>query len=353
MDFNSILVTPAQQELLGWIGERWESLEPGERMFIAGVNPAIGDFIDVHGDQLKIQYSDLEELRDKGLVRYTERGQMGASSRPVAERGAITAEGLEYLRWLREAGGRELSIRLTDEQLDLLVLLVEETRRISDGQQYEFFVSRSLDGAFIITQGERIPAFFPDLEELDRTGVLRLSETNTGAAFVVSPDGFAFYEEIKRLRGEPVDRVEAEARHLLERDIVDSFDGAAQRWREAEDLLWGTDAEDQLTAVGDKCREALQAFAQALYASHCPDAEQLPMERTHNKIRAVLSAERSKLGETTEAALNAYWQAVNDLAERAVHGSQREGRPLLWEDGRRLVFQTLLGMVEIAAAVRD
>jgi hypothetical protein len=149
----------------------------------------------------------------------------------------------------RDEQRHEPSILLTDEQVDLLVLLVEETRRVSGGgQQCEFFVSRSMSGDFIMGEGERIPTFFPDLVELDRAGLIRLRDTNTGGAFVVSPSGFAFYEEIKRLRGEPVERVEAEVRHLLERNIVDSFDDAAQRWREAEDLLWRRDAEDQLTA---------------------------------------------------------------------------------------------------------
>lgn len=350
MDFSSVLVTAAQEELLRWIAVRWESLEPPKRIFVAGVNPDGGDFIDVAGDRLTIQYSDLEELRDKGLVRYSERVP---SSRPVAERVAITAEGLEYLRWLQEAGRSELSIRLTDEQVDLLALLVEETRRISGGQQYEFFVSRSRDGDFAVTEGRRIQVFFPDLGELDRIGLIRLRDDAGAPAFVVSPDGFAFYEEVKRLRGGPVERVEAETRHLLERDLVEAFDDAAQRWREAEDLLWRMNAEDHLTAIGHKCREALQSFAQGLYERHCPDSEQLLKGQTHNKIRAVLSAERSTLGKKTEAALNAYWEAVNDLAERAEHGSQREGRPLLWEDARRLVFQTLLVMVEVAAAVRE
>jgi hypothetical protein len=90
-----------------------------------------------------------------------------------------------------------------------------------------------------------------------------------------------------------------------------------------------------------------------LYERHCPDGERLPKEQTLNKIRTVLSAKRGIIGKKTEAALNAYWEAVNDLAERAAHGSQREGRPLLWEDGRRLVFQTLLAMAEVTAAVRD
>jgi hypothetical protein len=65
----------------------------------------------------------------------------------------------------------------------------------------------------------------------------------------------------------------------------------------------------------------------------------------------MLGMKRDALGDTTYKFLLAYWAAVNDLAERAEHGSQQEGSPLLWEDGRRLVFQTLLVMVELKAAL--
>jgi hypothetical protein len=347
--------------LLRWIGESWKELEHGSRNFIAAVNPAGGDFIEMGGQRLTIQYSDLEELKDKGFVRYSERGQMGASQRAVAERGAITADGLEYLSaGSRTRGERQLSILLTDPQKEALVFLVEQTRRVAEGRTYEFFAYRALGGDTMMVDDERHPACFPDLYELDRKGLISLRETQGGAvAFVVSPEGFAFYEEIKRAEGEPVERVEAEARHMLSRDVMGACPEAAERWREAEELLWRSDAQEQFTAIGHKCREALQSFAQSLYEQHCPDSEELPREKTLNKICAVLERHKASVGKTTARfldvyweAVNAYWEAVNDLAERAEHGSQREQRPLLWEDARRLVFQTLLVMVELAAAVR-
>ena len=358
---NDIRLTEEQEDLLQWIGKRWEELRDRPRNFIAAVHLAGGDFIEMGGERQTIQYSDLEELRDKGLVRYTERTQPGGGSRAVAERGAITAEGLGYLA----VGGRtrrkkQLSVLLTDPQKDALVLLVEQTRRVAEGQTYEFYAHQTLGGDFMFAGSERHPACFPDLYELNRKGLISLRETGKGAAaFVVSPEGFAFYDEIKRAEGGPIERVEAEVRHLLGTDVAVAYPEAAERWREAEDLLWRTDAEQQLTAIGHKCREALQSFAQSLYEQHCPDSQPLPREQTLNKIRAVLQSRRSSLGQTTERFLNAYWETVNaywetvnDLAERAEHGSQREGRPLLWEDARRLVFQTLLVMVELAAAMR-
>jgi hypothetical protein len=39
-----------------------------------------------------------------------------------------------------------------------------------------------------------------------------------------------------------------------------------------------------------------------------------------------------------------YWNALVDLHQRQEHGAQRQGQPLTWEDGRRVVFQTILVM---------
>jgi hypothetical protein len=45
-------------------------------------------------------------------------------------------------------------------------------------------------------------------------------------------------------------------------------------------------------------------------------------------------------------ALIAYWGTVSDLIQRQEHGSQKEGKELVWEDGRRVVFQTAMVMLE-------
>ena len=352
-DTNEIMLTNTQDELLRWISESLVNHPEGTRSSVAAVNPAGGDFIEIDRQRRSIQYSDLEELEAKGLVRYAERGQMGASTRPVAERVSITADGLRYVESAgRPAQGQELSILLTDEQRETLVFLVEETRRSSGGQRHQFYAHRGGQNDILQSGDQRYPTFLPDLYELDATGLIRLRESENGVSFVVSPGGFALYEEVKRAQGEPIERVEGEARHLLERDVLDDFHEAAQTWRDAEDLLWSVDAAEQLTAIGHKCREALQAFAQALYERYCPDSEAVAKNKTVRKIRAVLSARRSVVGKTTEDFLIAYWGTVSDLAQRAAHDSEREDRPLLWEDGRRLVFQTLLVMVELAVATR-
>lgn len=45
------------------------------------------------------------------------------------------------------------------------------------------------------------------------------------------------------------------------------------------------------------------------------------------------------------------WGCVSDLVQRQEHGALREGGDLVWEDARRVVFQTLIVMYEIDRAV--
>ena len=350
---SQIQLTAEQDELLRWLVRRWRELPVEKRNFIAAVNPS-GDFVEIGAERRTILYSDLEELKDKRLVRYTERPQMGAGTRPVAERGALTAKGLSYVEHPPTPEARERAgPLLTDEQRDLLVLLVEETRRTPRAQRREFIAGRVSGGDFMLSpDGKEQAVFIPDIEELAHKGLVRLQRrSNFEFLFVVSPEGFRFYDHLKRQQGQPVERVEAETRHLLERDVMHAYPEAVGKWREAEDLLWTPDAEQQLTSIGHKCREALQAFAQQLYAEHCPGGQPLPKERTIQKVREVIGAKGPALGDTTRSFLLAYWQTVNDLTERAEHGSQREGSPLLWDDGRRLAFQTLSVMVELKAAL--
>jgi len=84
-----------------------------------------------------------------------------------------------------------------------------------------------------------------------------------------------------------------------------------------------------------------------------PDEQSGPY-RIVKHIRAVLDINKTQFGEKTTEALDAlvhYWGTVSDLIQRQEHGSQAAGRPLVWEDARRVVFQTAIVMFEIDNAV--
>jgi len=47
------------------------------------------------------------------------------------------------------------------------------------------------------------------------------------------------------------------------------------------------------------------------------------------------------------------WEAAIDLVQRQEHGANKEGEPLVWEDARRVVFQTMMVMYELDRALRQ
>jgi hypothetical protein len=119
---------------------------------------------------------------------------------------------------------------------------------------------------------------------------------------------------------------------------------------QAESLLWECDSREQLTAIGHFCREALQEFATALADEHQPADVDKDIQHTVARIKAVLGLRRGDLGKTEKQFLDAlitYWGTVSDLSQRQEHGAQKEGELLIWEDSRRVVFQTAIVMFEV------
>ena len=99
----------------------------------------------------------------------------------------------------------------------------------------------------------------------------------------------------------------------------------------------------------------MQDFATELVESR--GLNDVDTNKSHDvaRIRIVLRSHGVTLGQTEGAFLEAllnYWGTISDLSQRQEHGSQRESAETLnWEDGRRLVFQSLNVMYEVARAV--
>lgn len=67
---------------------------------------------------------------------------------------------------------------------------------------------------------------------------------------------------------------------------------------------------------------------------------------TIRKVRAALSS-CSDLSDKTREVVLAYFGTASDLAQRQEHGALRDKRPLSDNDGRRVVFHTMLAMYEV------
>jgi hypothetical protein len=250
-------------------------------------------------------------------------------------------------------------ILLEPVQAELLAKIVEAARNVPVEQRERFVVAQNKSGDTLIHPGlpeknKRI--YYGDVEMLAQAGLLNLGFGSRGTPlFDVTPLGFRYYEYLKKRAGEAIDRVESTIRNYLDaHEFKQKYPEAFEKWSSAEDLLWCTDTEQQLTTIGHLCREAVQEFATALVECFQPPDVTNDKTKTVDRLRAVLDLKRSELGTTERPfldALLAYWGTVNDLIQRQEHGAQRESQQLVWEDARRVVFQTMIIMFEIDRAL--
>lgn len=249
-------------------------------------------------------------------------------------------------------------INLEHEQEQLFRDLVEAERRIPRAERSHFLILNTVGpaGVQLAHPGWRDSdrrIFEGDIDTLARVGLIVIAYPAIGLkGFYVTPEGFAYYGEIMRRRGEPVQCVQLSVREYVQSPAFQSrYRSAYAKWTEAENLLWSDDSEKALTTIGHLLREAMQEFATALVERFQPLDVEADKARTVSRIRAVLSTR--KLGDKLSAfldALLAYWGTVSDLVQRQEHGALREGEPLKWIDARRVVFQVAIVMLEIDAA---
>jgi hypothetical protein len=194
-------------------------------------------------------------------------------------------------------------------------------------------------------------------ETLGEAGLLRLSSGRSGSLqFEVTPRGYSYYAAMKQRSSQPSNNVEETIRsHLVSVEFQAAYSEAYRKWSDAEEKLWTSDSEDQLTTIGHLCRGALQEFADALAERQRLGLEFGDKARTVARIRAVLEQRKQGIGATEQAFLDAllvYWGTVSDLVQRQEHGGQREKGELMWEDARRVVFQSMIVMFGIDRAIR-
>src|SRR6266508_1694463 len=249
-------------------------------------------------------------------------------------------------------------VLLQPEQEELLVALVEATRNLPRGQRERFMFAPTLDSSTIQhpgLPGREVPAYGGDIDILSNEGLLNVTWGQHTRFFDVTPRGFAVYEVIKQRSGVPVRQLEEDLMRYLDGEVfAKAYPEAHRKWSEAAEKLWSSDSEQQLTTIGHLCREAMQEFATALVERHKAAGRGSGQAHDVARIRVVLNQHAAKLGTTVAPfldALLAYWGTVSDLVQRQEHGGQKEGRPLVWEDGRRVVFQTAVLMFEIDRAL--
>lgn len=249
-----------------------------------------------------------------------------------------------------------LRIPLEEEQARLLSILAEAHRNLPSEQRQKFHGVAPISHVDRIEHpglpNGQIPAYRGDWEILAGAGLIQGTPRSDGqiVRFDVTPLGFAWYREMKALTGRPMDQVATEVTRFVEDDEFSSrYPGAAERWRGAHSDLWTADSETKLTEIGHKCREAMQQFADTLISRLGLEAPDQNLAKDQSRIWTVVTALARTLGDREKAMVLAHgtcWQAVSDLVQRQEHGGQKTS-PLVWEDGRRVVFQAAVVMYEL------
>jgi hypothetical protein len=245
---------------------------------------------------------------------------------------------------------------MTDEQGAVLEAMVEASRR-SPGQKREPFTAfwSATDGGTTVLHpglpGGELEVYPADLEELRLAGMFIIHNRDKASwSFDLSSPALTTYSAMQISRGTPVERVEEAVRRYLSGDRFRArHPEAYAKWEQAENLLWESDSQKHLTTIGHNCREAMQAFGTSLLRHHPTSSAPSEATATKNRVAAVIK-EHGSLGNSRAAFavdLLALWNSVVDLSQRQEHGSAKEGDPLTWEDGHRLVLFTFFTMFEL------
>lgn len=245
-------------------------------------------------------------------------------------------------------------VLLEDEQQRLLEILVEAARRVPRENRQKFLVVNEASSyqSFLLHDGlaQDFGAYEGDLEALANERMLSrtVSPRNT-SLYDVTPRGYKYYEHLQLEKGTPTVRTESAIRSYIDGDTFQKrYPMAFTKWAEAESLLWAADSKTAFTTIGHHCREAVQEFLDVLLRSQGLTAAE-DKAKTVIRLRRILesSAAKSETASAYAESALAFVGNLIDLTQRQEHGGTREGEPLRWEDGRRVVFLTLVTLTEI------
>lgn len=247
---------------------------------------------------------------------------------------------------------------LDQGQIDDFIKVVDNFKEIIQDKKYKFIANHFTDGTTLISHPSKpnIECVINTInfEELLTYGLFiggYIEDIHT-ANFIIRKEGIEFYEKLKREPINPIKRVE---KHYIDfiksEEINEKYPRAYLEWTKAEALLLGHNSQNNLTAIGHHCRDAVQFFSDELLNNLNIDNEYKVTE-TVAKIKKILNLKRNKLGRTTysflESLLN-YWGCLMDLIQRQEHNGIIEREVLSFEDGRRVVFHTAILMYEFDA----
>lgn len=144
------------------------------------------------------------------------------------------------------------NVLLEPEQKDLLTIMVEASRNVSKEDREGFLFVATFGGSSILHKGlpnGEVSAYIGDSEALANVGLLQRRFSSKGSPiFDIAPLGYKYYEHLILSTIQPVRRVEEKIMHYLDAEYFQTkYVKAFQKWSTANDKLWSTDSERQLT----------------------------------------------------------------------------------------------------------
>ena len=245
------------------------------------------------------------------------------------------------------------SIILEQEQKDLLCWMIENIRNVPRNKRSKFVVAQFADGCTLICNGmPNKDVLLGDLEALSDVGLLRQGYGSAGSPnFDITPLGNRYYEYLKTNEGKPIKIIEEYVFKYFEQEsFKKNYTRSYEKWSNAANLLWNSESQDQLTTIGHLCREAIQEFTTELVEKYKPENIDSDKAHTKSRLKSVLDHLKKKMGDTEKEFIDVlidYWDKLIELIQRQEHGSIREKSELIWEDGRRIVFNAAILMFEI------
>lgn len=248
------------------------------------------------------------------------------------------------------------AMTLEREQEDLLLAMVDAARGARrDEQQWHLGGQNANEMTGPWGARRVLPR---DVETLCEAGFLDAVHLNYvyGNDYVITAQGYFNADAIRHRRSPGFAGQEADTRRLLDSSAFrEAYPNAFARWSEAEQALRSS-PETELTTVGHKAREAMQAFATELIDMYSPADVEPDPALVNKRLGAVIAKYLPQLGDARANLLKAlgdYSEACMAVIQRQEHGGQKEGHPLAWADGRRAVFHVASVMYEFATTIEE
>jgi hypothetical protein len=204
------------------------------------------------------------------------------------------------------------NILLEEEQRVLLMALVEAWRSLPREDRHNFIFIQTFGGSEIIGLDNFPNPYKGDIVALGREDLLNISYgSRSSLNFDITPLGFKYYENLKRKSGEPIQEVEGRVINFLESEpFRKKHPEAYSKWAQAMELLWSSDSQRELSAIGHHCREAVQYFATSLVEQYPPDQVTSEINKPVKRVEAVLSNQGETLGRTYQDVLMALFELL-------------------------------------------